>query len=201
MPSDAAKKFAENCAEYVLERGGTGEAHAKMIDHIEKSIPDEAQQIRIKEIFASKLQMDSETSASEDSEMEENDEESGDEVPTGEDDGENVFDIDRFSKGGKFDQEGAEEAFQEWQRERASRKRPLQFDVSEEGPPPDISEDVFHKKQRELTERLITRDVLKMKEIESELASPDLSPRDHRLLTQRQDILQRTIKERRAQMK
>ena len=65
---------------------------------------------------------------------------------------------------------------------------------------PMIPEDAFRSKQRELTQRLIDRDLLKMKEIDQELKDTTLTPRERKKLTQMRGTLEWTVRERQGQM-
>lgn len=195
-------QFAEKCAAYVRDHGGTPESHGKMTKHIEKSIPSPQTRAEVLEKFNAILQLEGEESAH-DSELDENEEDSGDDVDTGTcvDEGESVFDMDSFQRKGKFDQDAAETAFHKWKQERNSRKRPLRFMEEAAEPLPDIDEEIFVKKQRELTQRLIDRDSKALQEIDELLAEPDLSSRDRRKLEQKKETLMWTIRERESQIK
>ena len=196
-------QFAEKCAAYVRDHDGTPESHGKMSQHIQKSIPDPETCAKVLEKFNAILQLEGEGEESgHDSELDENDEESGDEVDTGaHEDEESVFDMDSFSSKGKFDQDAAETAFHAWRKERNTRKRPLRFMEEAEEQMPDIDEDVFAKKQRELTQRLIDRDRKALAEIDEILAEPDLTARDRKKLEQKKVTLAWTIRERESQVK
>ena len=73
-------------------------------------------------------------------------------------------------------------------KERNTRKRPLRFMEEAEEQMPDIDEDVFAKKQRELTQRLIDRDRKALAEIDEILAEPDLTARDRKKLSRKRSL-------------
>ena len=149
---------------------------------------------------AAAMEVDDDDSAEETEEDSEADEESGDEIEI-EDDGDEVFDIDRFASKGKFRQDEAEQAFHEWKRGRDKQKRPLHFyDDMGPGGPPEIPEDVFRRRQIELTQRLVDRDTCKLAEVDAELQDPTLTPRERKKLDQMRASLTRAIADRQAQM-
>jgi hypothetical protein len=217
MPSSSIETFAQQCAQYCIKAGASSKAHAKMTAHIKQNVGDPATQAQVLARFnalvqmadqpppppaaaAAAMEVDDDDSAEETEEDSEADEESGDEIEI-EDDGDEVFDIDRFASKGKFRQDEAEQAFHEWKRGRDKQKRPLHFyDDMGPGGPPEIPEDVFRRRQIELTQRLVDRDTCKLAEVDAELQDPTLTPRERKKLDQMRASLTRAIADRQAQM-
>ena len=215
MSSSSIDTFAQQCADYCLKSRDSTAAHAKMTQHIKTNVPDSATQAIVLSRFNTLVQMADEpppaaapaaaAPAAEDEDLSEEeseeDEESGDEIDLHDDADEDVFDLDQFQKKGKFQQDEAEKAYHAWRDNRNKRKRPLHFmQTSEADEDPIIPEDAFRSKQRELTQRLIDRDLLKMKEIDQELEDTTLTPRERKKLTQMRGTLEWTVRERQGQM-
>ena len=229
MPTSSADTFASECAAYCAKHGNKPEVVQTMVTHIKTNVKDARMQQLVLDKFAAILkaaqapearvdrkkrgvgegdkadqaddQLDEEEEEDEDDEEDdEEDEESGDEVDVEGD--EDVFDLDQFKSGKTFDQEAAEQAFTAWKRERDSRRVPLSFYSGANASPevPDIPDDVFNRNRNAMTQKLIGRDVAKLKEMEAALADPELTSRERKKITQKRDVLARIVRDRQAQV-
>ena len=92
-----------------------------------------------------------------------------------------VFDIDKFKSGSKFDQEAAEKAYHEWMQRRRQRKVPLSF-VQDTADEPKIRSKEFKSLQNKLNLTLVENYRKGIAELKEYLADPDLQPSERRKL-------------------
>ena len=110
-----------------------------------------------------------------------------------------VFDLDRYKTGSKFDQEKAEKEFLEWKAKRKS-KQPISSLASIQVSMADVDEQKFKAARLTMTQRLVESYQKKLQQVEAELKDESISKPARKRLVQLQKQYQDSISARQKEL-